>query len=160
MHYAQSVRNLLRASRVPYGEGVTITRGGHERTQQGRAIARSVPPAESGSVGTVLRRARMHRGLSIREVARRAQLSNTWLSQVERGVIQRPDPHALWELSSLLGLNFELLLRWSGAPQGDDNADLASAVMRAFLSLPSEDRGGVLQFLEERVAQARAQRSG
>ena len=64
-------------------------------------------------VGSVLRRARMHHRLSLREVERRIGRSNAYLSQVERGLIKQPNLIVLLELAELYGLNFETLASWA-----------------------------------------------
>ena len=64
-------------------------------------------------VGHVLRRARKHRQLSLREVERRIGRSNAYLSQVERGLIKQPDLVVLLELAELYGLNFTTLATWA-----------------------------------------------
>ena len=65
-------------------------------------------------MGETLRRARQHKGLSLREVGRRIDRPNAYLSQIERGVIRQPDPAVIWQLAELYGLNFGLLAEWLG----------------------------------------------
>src|SRR5438034_283675 len=69
---------------------------------------------EVPSVGRVLRRARVHHGLSIREVERRIGRSSAYLSQIERGLIRHPDPVVLLELAELYKLDFLSLATWAG----------------------------------------------
>ena len=68
-----------------------------------------VPP-----VGRVLRRAREHHALALREVARRIGRSSAYLSQIERGVIRQPDPVVLLELAEIYKLDFMTLATWAG----------------------------------------------
>lgn len=114
-----------------------------------RAIPRS--SADEGAVGRVLRLARVRRGWSIREVGRRTGLANTYLSQVERGVIRRPDPGALWDLSVLYNLDFQLLAQWSGhlGRSPDSGRPLLAAALKAFAALDEEGRLEALGYLEQ-----------
>jgi transcriptional regulator with XRE-family HTH domain len=103
-------------------------------------------------VGETLRRARQHLGWSLREVERRTGRPNAYLSQVERGVIRRPDPTVIWELAQLYGLNFDLLAQWSDlATQDSDDPrnDLSGKIIRLVLNLNHEQRARVLTMLEQ-----------
>ena len=107
---------------------------------------------EIGSVGETLRRARKHRGWSLREVERRIGRPNAYLSQIERGVIRRPDPRVIWQLAQLYGLNFDLLARWSGiATQDSDDPhnDLSGKIIRLVLNLNQEQRAKALTILQQ-----------
>jgi transcriptional regulator with XRE-family HTH domain len=105
---------------------------------------------DEGAVGRVLRLARARRGWSIREVSRRTGFPNTYLSQVERGVIRRPDPGALWALAAFYNLDFSLLAEWSGQLGGEPGSDqtLLVAALRAFTSLNEDRRIEALRYLE------------
>jgi transcriptional regulator with XRE-family HTH domain len=112
----------------------------------------------TGSVGETLRRARQHRGWSLREVERRTGRPNAYLSQIERGVIRRPDPTVIWELAQLYGLNFDLLAQWSDlATQDSDdpNNDLSGKIIRLVLNLSHAQRVRALAVLEEMTRQDR-----
>jgi transcriptional regulator with XRE-family HTH domain len=106
---------------------------------------------DEGTVGRVLRLARARRGWSIREVSRRTGFPNTYLSQVERGVIRRPDAGVLWELAGLYNLDFPLLAEWSGQLGAESRGDqpLLAEALRAFSTLDEERRVEALRFLEE-----------
>lgn len=131
-----------------------MTRNGSKASvTDDRESLRAIPPTGQGAVGAVLRRARQRRGWSIREVERRTGLSNTWLSQVERGIIQKPDPTALWRLASILGLDFTLLLEWStGNDTEGASSPVAAAALRVFLALPDEDKVRALDFIQQLAA--------
>jgi transcriptional regulator with XRE-family HTH domain len=99
---------------------------------------------------TVLRRARMHHRLSLREVERRIGRSNAYLSQVERGLIKQPNLIVLLELAELYGLNFETLASWARwvpaapdpvGPHLRDSIRRARATLKALV--PRDDRGRV-----------------
>ena len=89
-------------------------------------------------IGSVLRRARMHHQLSLRDVERRIGRSNAYLSQVERGKIKQPDPIVLLDLAELYGLNFETLAIWARWVPADWTLPMpARATRPPFLSVKS-----------------------
>ena len=96
-----------------------------------------------------LRRARLHRGWTLREVERLTSRPNAYLSQVERGVIRQPDPAVIWQLADLYNLNFDLLMEWSGRPRSNESADdpTISAVIRQVVGLDDHQRQQVMAFL-------------
>ena len=102
-------------------------------------------------VGSVLRRARMHHRLSLREVERRIGRSNAYLSQVERGLIKQPNLIALLELAELYGLNFETLASWARwvpaapDPVGPHLRDSIVALVRQIIELDANERATVLR---------------
>ena len=108
-------------------------------------------------VGRLLRRAREHHQLSLREVERRIGRSNAYLSQVERGLIQQPDPVVLSELAELYGLDFMKLARWTGwtgevegkGEQTGHHPDTATVLVRRVLELDDAQRIRVLKYIEE-----------
>ena len=126
-------------------------------TGQGSAGRDKSPP-----VGKVLRRARSHRQLSLREVERRTGRSNAYLSQVERGLIRQPDPVVLLELAELYGLNFMTLTTWAGwvSPEGDpeqdpDRGDSTSVLVHRVLDLDASQRIQVLSYVERLLRERR-----
>ena len=129
------------------------------RDAAGQCIAdRGKPP----QVGAVLRRARMHRQLSLRDVERRTGRSNAYLSQIERGLIKRPDPVVLLELAELYALNFELLAAWAGwansKEQAEENSvrgDSTTALVRKVLELDDKQRSKALSLIERLLRESR-----
>ena len=105
-------------------------------------------------VGSVLRHARLHHQLSLREVERRIGRSNAYLSQVERGLIKQPDPIVLLELSKLYGLNFRTLATWalwvSDEPDTSDAhaADSTTTLVRQIMQLDASQRATVLRYVD------------
>jgi len=109
-------------------------------------------------VGRVLRRAREHQGLSIREVERRLGRSSAYLSQVERGMIRQPDPVVLLELAELYRLDFMTLATWAGwagDPERDDRSGSASILVRRVLELDDSQRATVLGYIESLLKESR-----
>ena len=100
-------------------------------------------------LGDVLRRARKHRGYSLREVQDRTGILNAHLSQIERGQIRRPDPSLLWRLCELYLLDYGQLAHWAGhaSGAGDSSAQLAVAV-RMLGDLSSSQISEVLRVID------------
>jgi transcriptional regulator with XRE-family HTH domain len=101
-------------------------------------------------LGEILRRARAHRGLSLRDVERRTSIPNAHLSQIERGVIRRPDPAIVFELASTYHLDFALLAAWAGylGERREAAAGLLEALVRAFAELDSAGQAEAVEFVE------------
>ncbi|MHB8681296.1 MAG: helix-turn-helix domain-containing protein [Acidimicrobiales bacterium] len=59
---------------------------------------------DENKLGQYLMRARQEAGLSVRGLARLAQVDWSWLSKVERGVYKIPDPRYLYRLARALNL--------------------------------------------------------
>lgn len=112
-------------------------------------------------VGSVLRRARVHRNLSLREVERRIGRSNAYLSQVERGLIKQPDPIVLLELSELYGLNFHTLASWalwvsdSPDPADSHTRDTTTVLVRQIMELDASERATVLGYVDSILRERR-----
>lgn len=116
------------------------------------------PPA----VGRVLRRARQHAGLTLREVERRTGRANAYLSQVERGVIRRPDPLVLLELAELYGIDFLTLARWVGLDSAEEQPSAGAYIdeslktlVRLVLQLDAAQRADVLSYVEHLLRRSR-----
>jgi transcriptional regulator with XRE-family HTH domain len=113
-----------------------------------------VPP-----VGRVLRRAREHHGLALREVGRRIGRSSAYLSQIEHGLIRQPDPVVLLELAELYKLNFMTLAkwaRWTGEPEGSPHrGNSATLLVRRVLELDDTQRAEILSYIEKLLRERR-----
>jgi HTH-type transcriptional regulator, competence development regulator len=125
----------------------------HEWPEPGDpGVERDAPGESEPILGDILRRARQHQGLSLRQVEQRTGVSNAHLSQIERGAIRRPDPAILMNLAELYGLNYELVAEWSGyleteGPRGS-NA-LAGIALRLFVELDPVAQSQALEYLEK-----------
>lgn len=112
-------------------------------------------------VGGVLRRARLHRRLSLREVERRIGRSNAYLSQVERGLIKQPDPIVLLQLAELYGLDFETLAAWADWVPTNPSASGArrhtstAVLVRQVLQLTAGERTTVLRVVDSILRERR-----
>jgi transcriptional regulator with XRE-family HTH domain len=97
-----------------------------------------------------LRRARMHQGLSLRDVERRTEIPNAHLSQIERGRIRRPDPAIVFELAQLYRLNYALVAEWAGYVDArlPIDAELLDFVVRTFVGLDAAAQEDALLYLK------------
>jgi transcriptional regulator with XRE-family HTH domain len=111
------------------------------------------------AVGRVLRRAREHQGLALREVGRRIGRSSAYLSQVEHGLIRQPDPVVLLELAELYKLDFMTLAKWAGwtgEPEGyPDRGNSATLLVRRVLELDDTQRAEILSYIENLLRERR-----
>jgi transcriptional regulator with XRE-family HTH domain len=120
-----------------------------------QADTRNTVPA----IGAVLRRAREHNELSLREVERRTGRSSAYLSQVERGLIRQPDPVVLLELAEMYRLDFLTLARWAGwasdSETSNESVNSATYLVRQILELDDEQRAHVMTYIQDLMRKAR-----
>jgi transcriptional regulator with XRE-family HTH domain len=71
------------------------------------------------TLGSFLSDARKRMGLTLRDVERRVEISNGYLSLLETGAARKPSPEYLSKLAALYGASYELLMELAGyqAPQ-------------------------------------------
>jgi transcriptional regulator with XRE-family HTH domain len=107
----------------------------------------------TGSLGGVLRAARMQAGLSLREVERRTGLSNAHLSQIETDTIAKPEMSILWELAALYGLDFGRLLALAGHAEEAETSGRQrrrmTVALRAMSELTPAEQAEALRFMAE-----------
>ena len=109
-----------------------------------------VQDAAAPILGDILRRARTHRHLTLRDVERRTGIPNAHLSQIERGQIKHPDPKILWDLCELYLLNYARLAEWSGYSEKGTSGDSAviALALRLLSKLELKDQQEVLRYLD------------
>jgi transcriptional regulator with XRE-family HTH domain len=102
-------------------------------------------------VGAQLRKARVERGMSLRELARRLELSASALSQIETGK-NRPNVETLYMIVAELGLSLDDLVfrRKRGAADDSDEAGPGSASAGERHGPRSRATDGPLQHGEDR----------
>lgn len=160
MHYTRdALQSRVRSTRRPEALMPSLENAQPCPKQDDRCL---LDRDSSPQVGVTLRRARKQRQLSLREVERRIGRSNAYLSQVERGLIKRPDPVVLLELAELYTLSFELLAEWAGWSGPEDRAagdstrsDSTTALIRMVLELDDAQRGEALSFMENLLRECR-----
>ena len=83
--------------------------------------------------GPYLRRLRRAKGLSLKQVERAAQVSNAYLSQIERGIRKPPHPDILKRLARTYGIPVGELLEAAGYLEGGQDRRLQrQKIERAF----------------------------
>lgn len=115
--------------------------------------------AEASTLGDELRRIREARGLSLRAVEAAIGISNAYLSQVETGKIDKPNPNYLFKLAELYRIPYEMLMekagyimraagkkgRSAGAPRRAQN--LSGAALSTMEDLTPEEAEELMRFL-------------
>jgi transcriptional regulator with XRE-family HTH domain len=95
----------------------------------------AMPPewdAQLKALGSYLRAQRRLANLSLRQMAALAQISNPYLSQIERG-LHEPSVHVLRSIARALNLSAETVLEQAGllaAEEESDAVDTESAIRR------------------------------
>jgi transcriptional regulator with XRE-family HTH domain len=112
---------------------------------------REAPGPAQPVLGEILRRARRHHQLTLRQVEQRIGVPNAHLSQIERGAIRRPDVAILMELAELYELDYRLIAEWAGyldpnSPRASSR--LAGMVLRLFVELDPAAQHDALTYLE------------
>lgn len=114
----------------------------------------------ANKLGAKLAAARTKRGLSLRQVEKQTQIHNAHLSQIEKGVIERPAPNILWALATLYELDYPELMRLAGHIQRESGRagrrSLAGAALYALEDLTPEEQQEVISFM----GKVRRSRSG
>jgi transcriptional regulator with XRE-family HTH domain len=117
------------------------------------ATARGAEP----DLGHLLRSARAHRRLTLREVEAATGIPNPHLSQIERGVIRRPDQQIVWKLSRLYHLDFALIWQWMEGEGDAKNARFAAA-LNVLNDLSDADLERATEYLERLDRRGRTRR--
>ena len=90
------------------------------------------------ALGEFIRSQRASERLSLRDLAERAEVSNAYLSQVERG-LHEPSVRVLQAIAAGLGVQLDLLLRHAGLLEGDTASETEAAIMAdAWLTGPQK----------------------
>ena len=88
--------------------------------------------------GSYMRSLRKGRGLTLKQVECRAQVSNAYISQIERGVRKPPHPDILRRLAKTYDVEHRELLIASGYLEEDSAAQQRRAVEKAFEHVQSD----------------------
>ncbi len=101
-------------------------------------------------LGAMLATARKEKRWSLREVERMTGIHNAHLSQIETGVIERPDLGMLWELAQIYDLDYDELLLLAGHTKSRSSGYAqTAAAFRAFEKLSPEQQREALAFMDE-----------
>jgi transcriptional regulator with XRE-family HTH domain len=112
-----------------------------------------MPAMPATPLGSTLKEARTRKALSLRDVERRTGIKSGHLSQIETGVIGKPDMAILWELAMLYDIPFTDLIRLAGHGSGVAGADRArqrtTVALRALDGLSPGEHAEALAFIAE-----------
>lgn len=97
-------------------------------------------------LSTVLRDARSRAGLSLRQVAARAGISNGYLSLIESGQVRQPAPKYLHALAETYGISYALLMELAGHAVPSQPGDDVGSVPEEFVNLSAGERQQVRAF--------------
>jgi transcriptional regulator with XRE-family HTH domain len=87
--------------------------------------------SQMAALGAFIRTQRAMAGLSLRELAERTDVSNAYLSQIERG-LHEPSIRVLHSIAAALGVPLDLLLAHAGLLQGlSSREDTATSAREA-----------------------------
>ncbi len=109
-----------------------------------------------GGLGEFVKNQRRLANLSMRELARIAEVSNPYLSQIERG-IYKPSAKVLKSIAGALNVSAETLFAKAGLLEEDPDADLAHGVegaVKADPRLSAEQKRSLLQIYRSFVENA------
>lgn len=109
------------------------------------------------SLGETLRQARADRNLSLRQVQAEADIHNAHLSQIERGLIERPELSVLFELARLYELDYADLLELAGyvGERAPNKRAVTTAALRAVGELTPRQQTETFQFINQLRRQPR-----
>ena len=109
------------------------------------------------ALGDFIKAQRQLAELSLRELAARTNVSNPYLSQIERG-LHEPSVRVLKAIASALGLPAETLLAEAGLLEDDDEAasSATESAIRADVALSAEQKDALLAVYRSYVASNRS----
>ena len=109
------------------------------------------PPSET--LGSLLKRARTERALSLRAVERRTGVRSGHLSQIETDTIAKPEMAILWDLAALYDLDFTRLLFLAGYATGRETSgrqrQRMTVALRALGELSPREQADALRYMAE-----------
>jgi transcriptional regulator with XRE-family HTH domain len=120
-------------------------------------VASEPPQNRLAALGGFIRSQREMAELSLRELAARTNVSNPYLSQIERG-LHEPSMRVLRSIAGALNLSAETLLAQAGwiepdqHPRADSDAASTEAVIRADPMLRSSQKSALLALYRSYLA--------
>ena len=103
------------------------------------------------SLGATLKEARAKSEMSLRAVEARTGINNAHLSQIENGVITKPEMAMLWELAALYDLKYADLLRLAGyrtpASTSRRSTQRMTVALRAMGEMSPQEQQDVLEYM-------------
>jgi transcriptional regulator with XRE-family HTH domain len=118
-----------------------------------------VPDERLSKLGDFIASQRKLAEMSIRQLAKAAEVSNPYISQIERG-LYKPSAEVLRAIAGALGLSSEALFRQAGLLDADaDHANRSSAVEEAIrldAALSTEQKETLLSVYRSFIASSRS----
>jgi transcriptional regulator with XRE-family HTH domain len=116
--------------------------------------------SQLGALGEFIRTQRHLANLSLRELAARTEISNPYLSQIERG-LHEPSVRVLKSLANALNVSAETLLAQAGLLEGEEKTTSApkvstESVIRADPALSEDQKKALLGVYRSYVSANRA----
>ncbi len=109
-------------------------------------------PLTGVSLGKYLAEARVKSGLSLRgvEEATGKEVSNAYLSQLEKDKITKPSPSMLHALSSVYGMPYETLMKYAGylSPGAPETTAQDSSNKFVIENVTRDEEEALLKYLE------------
>lgn len=110
--------------------------------------------AQRAALGAIIRSEREFADLSLRQLAESADVSNAYLSQVERG-IHEPSVRVLQSIVEALGLSMQAFLRQAGIIEVADTTAGVEAAIGADPDLKDAQKKALIAVYRSYLAEAR-----
>lgn len=103
--------------------------------------------------GDYIKALRESKGFTLREVEKKTEVSNAYLSQLESGKIKQPSPTMLFKLAELYGVKYEVLMEKVGYPVPQANNDFKArksenTVLHRIGKISNEEEMELLEYLK------------
>src|SRR5688500_14843052 len=113
-------------------------------------MARSSKSDRATRLGSELKSVREARGLSLRDVESITGISNPYLSQLETGKIEKPNPQFLFKLAECYKIPFQSLMEHAGyitRDAGQPGERLLGAALKTLDDLLPEEEEELMRYL-------------
>lgn len=106
---------------------------------------------KNNQLGSVLANLREQKNFTLRRVEAETEISNAYLSQLEKGKIRSPSPSVLHKLSELYDVSYASLLELAGYPV-PENSQPTSVTQSSFSlrmgTVTADEEEALLEYLE------------
>ncbi|MBO6793215.1 MAG: helix-turn-helix transcriptional regulator [Balneolaceae bacterium] len=103
--------------------------------------------------GQYFKALRESKGFTLRDVEKKTDISNAYLSQLESGKVKQPSPNTLFKLSEVYRVAYSLLMKKVGYPVPDDSINNEKSMVQTIVSnklgeISSDEEIELLQYLK------------
>lgn len=102
----------------------------------------------NSNYGEFLKGIRESRRLTLREVEKRVDISNAYLSQLESGKVKQPSPIMLHKLAELYELPYDVVMEKVGYPVSSNTIVNANAISHRLGAISDEEEKELLDYLK------------